>query len=43
MKCANCENHKHYDCIDCQSDHKTHLCECDCHDASTKPHKEQKH
>jgi len=43
MKCANCEKHKHYDCIDCQSDHKTHLCECDCHDASTKSHKEQKH
>ena len=31
MKCANCENHKHYECIDCQNDHKTELCDCECH------------
>ncbi len=43
MKCANCENHKHFECIDCLNDHKTYLCECDCHDASTKPHKLEKH
>ncbi len=43
MKCANCENHKHYECIDCLNEHKTYLCECDCHDASTKSHKLEKH
>ena len=32
MKCANCENHKHYECIDCQNDHKTELCDCECHE-----------
>ena len=31
MICANCENHKHFECIDCQNDHKTELCNCDCH------------
>lgn len=41
MKCASCEDHKHYDCIDCP-DHKAHLCECDCHDATTQPHKKSK-
>ncbi|GBF24886.1 hypothetical protein MnTg01_01231 [archaeon MnTg01] len=38
MKCASCEGHKHYDCIDCP-EHKAYLCDCDCHDASTPPHK----
>ena len=38
MKCASCEDHKHYDCIDCP-EHKKYLCNCDCHDASTPPHK----
>lgn len=43
MKCASCEDHKHYDCIDCP-DHKDNLCDCDCHDSSTKPHKKlEKH
>ena len=36
MLCANCENHKHYECIDCINDHKTHLCNCDCHEIQHK-------
>lgn len=43
MICSSCENHKHYQCIDCESDHKTFLCECSCHDESTKSHSEQDH
>ena len=43
MKCASCENRKHYECIDCQNDHKTYLCNCDCHDENTMPHGEQSH
>ena len=43
MICASCENRKHYECIDCKSDHKTYLCNCDCHDENTKPHSEQSH
>ena len=31
MICASCENHKHFECIDCQNDHKTELCNCECH------------
>gem|GEM_PF-6791592 len=31
MICASCEKHKHYECIDCQNNHKTELCSCDCH------------
>ena len=36
MICANCENHKHYECIDCLNDHNTHLCNCDCHQTEHK-------
>ena len=39
--CAACESHKHYECMDCRSDHKEYLCHCDCHDENTKPHAEQ--
>ena len=31
MICASCENHKHFECIDCQNNHTTNLCSCDCH------------
>lgn len=43
MICAACENRKHYECIDCLNDHKTYLCQCDCHDEETKPHGKEKH
>ena len=43
MICGACENRKHYDCIDCMNDHKTYLCNCDCHDEKTPPHSEQAH
>ena len=38
MICAACETRKHFECIDCMSNHQTHLCTCDCHDENTKPH-----
>lgn len=38
MICAACEARKHYECIDCKSNHSTYLCSCDCHDENTKPH-----
>lgn len=38
MQCANCEKHKHYECVDCQSNHSTYLCDCECHNKYTKPH-----
>jgi hypothetical protein len=38
MICAACESRKHFECIDCMSNHQTHLCTCDCHDENTKPH-----
>ncbi len=31
MICSSCENHKHFECIDCQNNHTTELCDCDCH------------
>ncbi len=41
MNCAACEKRKHYECIDCLSDHRTHLCSCACHNKDTKPHGQQ--
>ncbi len=38
MICAACETRKHFECIDCMNNHKTHLCSCDCHDENTEPH-----
>ncbi len=38
MICAACETRKHFECIDCMNNHKTHLCACDCHDENTEPH-----
>jgi len=38
MICAACETRKHFECIDCMNNHKTHLCSCDCHDENTAPH-----
>ncbi len=38
MICAACETRKHFECIDCMNNHKTHLCDCDCHDENTEPH-----
>lgn len=43
MICGNCEKSKHFECIDCQNDHKTYLCECDCHDENTPPHNDKEH
>ncbi len=41
MICGACEKRRHFECIDCKSDHSTCLCGCDCHDEATKSHKEQ--
>ena len=38
MICAACETRKHFECIDCMNNHKTHLCSCDCHDENTESH-----
>ena len=38
MICAPCETRKHFECIDCMNNHKTHLCSCDCHDENTPAH-----
>ncbi len=43
MICGNCEKRKHFECIDCQNDHKTYLCDCDCHDENTPPHNDKEH
>ncbi len=38
MICGACEKRRHYECIDCVSNHSTYLCSCDCHDRDTGPH-----
>ena len=38
MICAPCETRKHFECIDCMNNHKTHLCSCDCHHENTPAH-----
>ena len=40
MICANCGNHKHYECIDCQNNHTTELCDCDCHKTAQHNHEQ---
>lgn len=41
--CSACEEHRHYECIDCLSDHSTYKCRCECHDENTPPHSVQAH
>ena len=41
--CSACERRRHYECIDCLSDHSTYKCSCECHDENTPPHSVQAH
>ena len=41
--CAACEKRRHFECIDCLSNHSTYKCKCECHDENTQPHSIQAH
>lgn len=41
--CSACERRRHYECIDCLSNHSTYKCSCECHDENTPPHSVQAH
>jgi len=43
MICAACEKRRHFECIDCLSNHSTYKCKCECHDENTPPHSIQAH
>lgn len=43
MICAACEKRRHFECIDCLSNHSTYKCKCECHDENTLPHSIQAH
>ena len=43
MICSACERRRHYECIDCLSNHSTYKCSCECHDENTPPHSVQAH